>query len=179
MKSIFLLVLNFNGNKNTLECIESLKKINISDFKPTILVIDNNSSEKLNLQNESIGKIEIKIIRNEKNLGFSGGHNVGIKYALENAADYLLILNNDTFVDPNFLTELLKGVEKDKDVGISVPKIFFAPGFEYHKNRYSKEEKGKILWYAGGEMDWGNIVGHNRGVDEVDKGQYSKTILFL
>ena len=174
MKSVFVSVLNFNGRKNTLECVESLKKMDISDFKLTVLIIDNNSSEKLNLQNESVGKIELKVIKNEKNLGFSGGHNVGIKYALENAADYVLILNNDTYVDGNFLTELFREAEKNSKVGILVPKIFFAPGFEYHKDRYSKEEKGKILWYAGGEMDWGNIVGHNRGVDEADKGQYNK-----
>lgn len=175
MKSVFVSILNFNGNSNTLECIESLRKINISDFKLTVLVIDNKSLEKFKLQNESPGKIEIKVINNEENLGFSGGHNVGIKYALENGADYVLILNNDTYVDSNFLTELIKVAEKDGSIGILAPKIYFAPGFEYHKNRYSTEEKGKVLWYAGGEMDWNNVIGHHRGVDEVEKGQFNKT----
>lgn len=175
MKSVFVSILNFNGNSNTLECIESLRKINISDFKLTVLVIDNKSLEKFKLQNESPGKIEIKVINNEENLGFSGGHNGGIKYALENGADYVLILNNDTYVDSNFLTELIKVAEKDGSIGILAPKIYFAPGFEYHKNRYSTEEKGKVLWYAGGEMDWNNVIGHHRGVDEVEKGQFNKT----
>jgi GT2 family glycosyltransferase len=175
MKSIFVSVVNFNGEKNTLECIESLKKIDISDFKLTILVIDNNSSEKFDMQEGTFGKIEVKIIKNEKNFGFSGGHNVGIKYALENAADYVLILNNDIYVDPNFLTELLRVAAENRGTGILVPKIYFAPGFEFHKDRYSKEELGKVFWYAGGGIDWKNIIGSHRGVDEADKGQFDKT----
>jgi len=174
MKSVFVLILNFNGAKNTLECLESLKKINLPDVKLTILIVDNNSQEKLDLRNETAGKIKIEVIKNKENLGFSGGNNVGIQYALKNNADYVLILNNDTYVDPNFLTELLKVAEKDRSIGISVPKIYFAPGFEYHKNRYAKEQLGKVIWYAGGKMDWKNIIGSNREVDEVDKGQFNK-----
>ena len=174
MRSVFVSILNFNGSNNTLDCLESLRKINTSDFKLTILVIDNNSSEKLNMQNGSFGEIKLKVIKNKQNLGFSGGHNIGIKYALECGADYILILNNDTYVDNNFLVELLRVMGENKNVGIVVPKIYFAPGFEYHKDRYSEKEKGKVLWYAGGKMDWNNVIGHNRGVDELDKGQFNK-----
>jgi len=174
MKSVFVSLLNFNGRKNTLECLESLKKINTAGFKLTILVVDNNSAELLDLEDDLRGEIKIKVIKNENNLGFSGGHNVGTRYALKNNADYVLILNNDTYVDPNFLTELLKTAKEDKNFGILVPKIYFAPGFEYHKDRYAKNEQGKVLWYAGGKMDWGNVIGSNRGVDEVDKGQFDK-----
>lgn len=174
MKSVFISILNFNGNNNTLDCVESLKRVNISDFKLTIMIIDNNSSEKLNLQKESLGKIQLEIIRNEKNLGFSGGHNVGIKHALKNGADYIVILNNDTYVHEDFLRELFVVAEKNDKIGILSPKIYFASGFEYHKNRYSKNEVGKVLWYAGGEMDWKNVIGHHMGVDEVDRGQFDK-----
>jgi GT2 family glycosyltransferase len=152
--------------------LESIKKINISEFKLTILVIDNNSSEKLNLKKGLLGKFPLEVIKNNNNLGFSGGHNVGIKYALQNGADYVVILNNDTYVHENFLKELLEVAEKDLKAGILSPKIYFAPGFEYHKNRYSKNEIGKVIWYAGGEMDWKNVIGHHRGVDEVDNGQF-------
>lgn len=174
MKSVFISILNFNGNNNTLTCVESLKKIYIPDFKLTILVIDNNSSERLGLQSELLGKIQLKVIKSKENLGFSGGHNVGIKYALENGADYVLILNNDTYVDKNFIEELLQVAEADNDVGILIPKIYFAPGFEFHKDRYSQKDLGKVLWYAGGNMDWANVIGHNRGVDIVDIGQFDK-----
>lgn len=175
MNNVFVSILNFDGKNNTIECIESLKKINTSGFKLTILVIDNGSSEKIDLKDSSWGNIRLKVIRNEENLGFSGGHNLGIKFAMEQSADYVLILNNDTYVDKNFLEELIKISELDAKIGILVPKIYFAPGFEFHKNKYKKEEMGKVFWYAGGEMDWRNIIGHHRGVDLVDKGQFDKT----
>jgi len=175
MKSVFISLLNFNGAKNTLECLESLKKINLGNFELTILVIDNASTEPLNLNDQTHGKIKIKVIKNKKNLGFSGGNNVGIQYALKNNADYVLILNNDTYVESNFLTELLRVAEENNHVGILVSKIYFAPGSEYHKDRYSKDQLGKVFWYAGGQMNWENIIGSNRGVDEVDSGQFDET----
>lgn len=178
MKHVVISLLNFNGKKNTLECLESLRKIKRDNFRLTTVVVDNASSD------GSVERIkhyvldnkydEIKIIENNKNLGFSGGHNVAIKYAFENGADYVLILNNDAYVSSNFLTELLMAAEKDKSIGILSPKIYFAPGFEFHKNRYLRNEIGKVLWYAGGKMDWANVIGNNKGVDEVDRGQYAK-----
>lgn len=167
MKHVVISLLNFNGKKNTLDCIESLENVRRDDFKLTIVVVDNASSD------GSPSEISnLKIILNKENLGFAGGHNVAIKYALENGADYVLILNNDTYVDHDFLAELLRVAEEDKSIGILSPKIYFAPGFEFHKNRYSKNEIGKVLWYGGGEMDWANVIGHHRGVDEVDEGQF-------
>lgn len=177
MKHVVVSLLNFNGKKNTLDCLESLKNVKRDNFKLTIVVVDNASTDGsqsaiLNIKNK-ISNIEF--IRNEKNLGFSGGHNVAIQYAFENKADYVLILNNDTYVDRNFLEELLKVSEEDGKIGILIPKIYFSPGFEYHKDRYSENELGKVFWYAGGEMDWANIIGHHRGVDLVDKGQFDKS----
>lgn len=174
MKSVSISILNFNGKKNTLGCVESLKKIDSSKFNLNIIVIDNGSVESFPLKGGRWGNTSLEIIRNEKNLGFSGGQNVGIKHALGSGADYVLILNNDTYVDRNFLEELLCVSQIDEKIGILVPKIYFAPGFEFHKQRYSEKELGKVFWYAGGEMDWNNVIGHNRGVDEVDKGQFDK-----
>lgn len=175
MKHVVISLLNFNGLKNTLDCLESLKNIKRDNFKLTIVVIDNASKEEFDLKSIAIGDIPLVVIKNNKNLGFSGGHNLAIKYAVENKADYVLILNNDTYADKNFLQELLKVGEEDNKIGILIPKIYFAPGFEYHKDRYSQKEKGRVFWYGGGKMDWANVIGHHRGVDEVDKGQYDKT----
>ena len=157
-----------------MDCIESIKNIHTFSFKLTILIIDNGSSEKLGIHDNRFGNIVLKVINNKENLGFSGGHNVGIRYALENGADFVVILNNDTLVDKNFLEELLKVSGQAKNVGILVPKIYFAPGFEFHKKRYKRNELGKVLWYAGGEMDWKNVIGRHKGVDEVDHGQYNR-----
>lgn len=189
MKHVVISLLNFNGKKNTLDCLESLKNVKRDNFKLTITVVDNASTDgsleeiqnaKAKMQNHPLrseaSNLKFKIIGNKLNLGFSGGHNVAIKYGLENGADYILILNNDTYVDRNFLEELLKVGEQDDKTGILVPKIYFARGFEFHKNRYSKKDLGRVFWYAGGEMDWQNVIGHNKGVDEVDKGQFDKTV---
>lgn len=175
MKHVAISLLNFNGKKNTLDCLESLRNIKRDNFKLTIVVVDNGSKEDVDLKSGTIGNIPIVVIRNSENLGFSGGHNVAIKYAFENGADYVLILNNDTYADRDFLMELLKIAERDSSVGILVPKIYFASGFEFHKDRYSEKERGKVIWYAGGEMDWANVIGQNRGVDAVDIGQFDKT----
>lgn len=175
MKHVFISLLNFNGLKNTLACLASLKNIKLNNFKLTIVAVNNPSKEEFDLKINSLGEIPLVVIKNSKNLGFAGGNNIGIEYALENGADYVLILNNDTYVDKDFLVELLKVAEQNSSAGILVPKIYFASGFEFHKDRYSQKEKGKVFWYGGGEMDWANVIGHHRGVDEVDRGQYNKT----
>lgn len=177
MKHVVISLLNFNNKNDTLECVNSLAKIRINNFKLTIVVVDNASIENLTtaeLRRKLNPKVDLKLILNEKNVGFSGGNNIAIEYALKNMADYVLILNNDTYVDQNFLIELLNVSEKDKTVGIAVPKIYFAPGFEFHKDKYFQKEIGKVIWYAGGEMDWANLIGHHRGVNEVDRGEFNK-----
>ena len=175
MINVFVSIINFNGRNNTFVCLDSIKKINASNFKLNVVVIDNGSKEKLNLTQDYLGNIPLKIILKEKNLGFSGGHNAGINYALSKNADYVLILNNDVIVDPNLIFELLKVLDKSDRYAVASPKIYFAQGFEYHQNKYKESEKGKVIWYAGGQMDFKNVIAKHRGVDEVDRGQYQKT----
>lgn len=163
---IFVSVLTFNDNKDTLECLESLDKINKDKHELNVVVVDN-ASDKSFAINKRFKNFNLKIIRNKENLGFSGGHNVAIDYSLKNGADYVLILNNDTEVEKNFLIKLLNAF-KGK-TGIAVPKIYFAKGFEFHKDRYKVSQLGKIIWYAGGEMDWENVYSIHIGVDGVDK----------
>lgn len=174
MKSVFVSILNFNGQENTLECLRSLEKVNTKGINLTVLLIDNGSKEKLKIKTSEF-KLNIEIIYNKENLGFAGGHNVGISYALSKSADYIIILNNDVFIDEEFIYELVKSAKENPKAGIIAPKIYFAKGFEYHKGKYKDEDLGRVFWYAGGEMDWNNVIGHHRGVDEVDNGQYDKT----
>lgn len=175
MEKVSLIILNYNGNTDTLECLRSLENLSLpSNIKLEIIVVDNASSQNPNKIIRSQFR-NVVVIENKINLGFSGGNNVGISYALDNGADYILIINNDTIVDKYFLDELLKVIKNREDVGIVVPKIYFAPGFEFHKNKYKRDDLGKVFWYAGGIMDFKNVIGSHRGVDEVDDGQYDKT----
>ncbi len=172
MKKVFVILVNYNKEKITIECLDSLKKIkNIN-----VVVVDNYPSSPIRNVEKDYKIIGLKIIYNEKNLGFTGGNNTGIDYALTNGADYVLILNNDTLVDSSFADELVYFANSHQDAGIVAPKIYFAKGYEFHKDRYRTEDLGKIIWYAGGLIDWKNVYASHRGVDEVDKGQYDDVI---
>jgi len=156
---VSIIILNWNGWQDTLECLDSLLKITYPNYE--VIVIDNGSTneslaklkmnppaggEKLKVDGPSDsaqGKQGFKIIENKENLGFAGGNNVGIKYALENGADYVLLLNNDTLVSETFLSELLSQAEKNKAFGLFGPKIYFWP-------RTSPER----IWFTGGRINW-------------------------
>lgn len=175
MKSVFISILNFNGRKNTIECLRSINKLSRNGLKINVVVVDNDSSERFSIDQGILDGISLKVIFNKKNLGFSGGQNIGIRYALENNAAYVLVLNNDTKLDEDIVYRLVEAAQTDKLIGIISPKIYFAKGYEFHKDMYSEKDLGKVIWYAGGLMDWKNVLGKHRGVDEVDKGQYEKT----
>jgi hypothetical protein len=173
MVKVFVTLVNYNNNETTHDCLDSLEGLNTDGFSLSVVVVDNASKEKFT-EDKKYEKFTLKIIRSEKNLGFAGGQNLGIKFALDNGADYVVVLNNDVILDKNLISELLKTFQEEKDCGIISPKIYFAKSHEFHKDRYLESELGKVIWYAGGKMDWGNILASHRGVDEVDKGQYEK-----
>ena len=173
MPKILVSLVNFNGAENTLLCLDGLDNVKVEGFELSVVVVDNASAE--NFQTKKQYKnFDLKIIRSESNLGFSGGQNLGIKYGLEKKVDYFLVLNNDVILEENLLSELLKTFIEEKNCGIVSPKIYFAKGYEFHKDRYEEAEKGKVIWYAGGKMDWKNVLASHNGVDEVDKGQFNK-----
>jgi len=165
---IALIILNWNGLKDTLECLSSLSKSDRQDT--TVYVVDNHSS-----QDEAavIAGLHpwVKVIRNSANLGFSGGNNVGIKAALKDHAQSVILLNNDTQVAPDTLAKLVAASIK-YHFDIASPKIYFYKGREFHP--VPAPEQGKIIWYAGGIMDWANVIATHRGVNEFDHGQYDR-----
>ena len=173
MTKIAIIVLNWNQPQLTLDTIDSLKNIKSTSYKHKIFLIDNNSTDKslYIFQKKFKTNPTIEIIKNNKNLGYVG-NNIGIKKAIKQNYDYILLLNNDVIVDSNFLEELYQGAKLGYD--IVGPKIYFAPGFEYHQDWYSKKEIGKVIWSVGGQMDWNNVYGSNIGVDQVDKGQFDQ-----
>lgn len=174
MKKIYLITITFNSEEETHKCLFSLRSLELTNLDLHIVVVDN-ASKKPFLLTETEKKLPITVLRSEKNLGFSGGNNYGITYSLEHDSDYILLLNNDTYVDKNVLQELVKVSENDELIGLVSPKIYFAKGYEYHKEKYKQNELGKVFWYAGGYTDWANVYSKHIGVDEVDKGQYSST----
>ena len=144
-------MVTFNNNIATKESLDSLEKVLKNDFELFVVVIDNFSKDKFAVEDE-YKNFNIKILRSEDNLGFSGGQNLGIKHSLENNADFIIILNNDTLVHPDFINELLSSF--DENIGIVSPKIYFAKGYEYNKDRFNEKDLGRVIWYAGGIIDW-------------------------
>jgi hypothetical protein len=174
MTKVFLVILNWNGGEMTLDCLRSVADIKKDKLAVITLVVDNGSVD------NSVKEIqkrypEVRIVTNEKNLGFAEGNNVGIRVALAEGADFVCLLNNDVRVRADFLTELIKVADSDDQIGIVGGRIYFEKGYEFHKERYQKKDLGKVIWYAGGKIDWQNVYASHRGVDEVDKGQYDKT----
>ncbi len=158
----------------TLDCLISLNKIKINNFELNILVVDNGSTDESvkRIKDSTDKDAKFTIIENKENLGFAEGNNLGIRHALKNGADFVCLLNNDTHVDADFLMELVRAAESDEKIGIVGGKIYFEKGFEFHKDKYSKSDFGKVIWYAGGVIDWKNVYASHKGVDEVDVGQY-------
>ncbi len=174
MKKLFISILNYNGEKDTRACLESLSACITDGIDLRVVVIDNNSIDGFSTKEGDFPKLKLAIIKNFSNEGFSGGHNKGITLALKNNADYIMVLNNDTIVDSHFIVNLVTVLEEESSIGVVIPKIYFAKGHEFHKGKYKQEELGKVIWYAGGFTDWNNIQSVHRGVDEVDRSQYDK-----
>lgn len=170
MVNIALVIINWNKPEMTNDTIKSILKIDARGFNYKIFLVDNGSSDQSFeiFQKEYSNNPKVEIIETHANLGFVGGNNVAIKRILKSDFDHVLLINNDVIVDPEFLKNLIKNTSKYQ---LLAPKIYFAPGYEYHVDRYRPKEKGHVLWFAGGQMDWNNIYGSHIGVDEVDHGQ--------
>jgi len=173
VSSVYAIIVNWNRKTDTLRCLSSLEKVRNTYQTVSVVVVDNGSTD------GSIREIAdkfpwVRCIEAGKNLGFAGGNNIGITYGEEQKAEYLWFLNNDTVVDKNVLRALVSF--RDPSVGAVGSKIYFYKGCEFHKNRYKKRDLGNVLWYAGGTIDWNNMLASHRGVDEVDRGQYDREV---
>jgi len=172
---VCVIILSWNRKDDTLETIDSLAKSNVDGFELEIMIVDNGSTDG---SVEALKKLrnkypKIRTIFNRENLGFAEGNNIGMRDALRRGFDYITLLNDDTFVDKDLVKNIFLEHRRYPDAGAISAKIYFVEGFEF-KDRYQKEDLGKVIWYAGGDIDWANVYGSNHGVDEVDNGQFDK-----
>lgn len=116
---------------------------------------------------------KLRLILNEKNYGFAEGNNIGIRYALKALEPkYILLLNNDTVVDKNFLTELVKVAESDERIGIVGPKIYY----------YDYMGKNNIIWFGGGYIcKWWVCVFYHAdiGTEDVKTNDFPKDVAWI
>lgn len=159
-----IIIVNYNNSKDTIQCLNSLYLSKTIDKNNIIIVVDNHSSadsynqllnwlknehdyielifnDKLNEKLDLPCKCTLLIIRSETNLGFAGGNNLGIKLALNMGYDYVLLLNNDTIVEKDFLYKMLNVATSYEKIGIVGCKIC------YYNNP-------NVIWFAGGKRHW-------------------------
>ena len=152
------IVLNYNGLELTLETVASLLAMDYPDFE--VVVVDNGSTDG---SHDAVRRAhpEVTALRVEENRGIAHGLNLGITWALERPFDYLLLLNNDIEVDAGMLTELVRVAEADPSIGCVGPKTY------YWADR-------RRLWSAGGIIRFRESVTRERGMGELDRGQYER-----
>lgn len=169
---VAIVILTLNNKKLLEEEFNLFKKLDKKKLDIELVVVDNASKDGTGqlLKETDLDGIKLKVITNTINQGFALGNNQGVKYALKNNPQYILLLNDDMVFDKNFLENLVDFANNNSKYEIISPKIYFAKGHEFHKDRYKENEKGKVIWYGGGSIDWDNIYTSHDRVDEVDLG---------
>ncbi|WP_192347335.1 glycosyltransferase family 2 protein [Algoriphagus sp. Y33] len=138
--SVAIILVNWNGYAFTADCLESLRLVHFPDFG--VILVDN-ASDNREGQKLKAEFPEIDLIETTSNLGFAGGNNVGIRKALETGYTHVMLLNNDTVVEPEFLDQMIKKFEDNPLLGIVQPLIFFL---------HDREK----IWSAGGK--WSQLL---------------------
>lgn len=118
LKKVVAIVLNWNGLIDTLECLESLQQ---SDYPHLEIIVVDNGSEDDSCVTIKEKFPKVYLIENERNLGFVRGNNIGMKAGLEHQTDLLLLLNNDTILEPDCVSEMVRAIESDSAIGIAGP----------------------------------------------------------
>jgi len=151
-----IIVLNYNSCDDTLDCLRSLQ--HLTYLAAHIILVDNGSTDQTV---EAVRQCfpQVTVIETGQNLGFTGGNNIGIRYALDSGAEYIMLLNNDTIVAPDLLDVLIDAMQQNPTLGVVGPTIFY----------YDQPE---IVWSAGGSIDWKRGVTRMMGIGEEDKGQF-------
>ncbi|HXH14064.1 MAG TPA: glycosyltransferase family 2 protein [Alphaproteobacteria bacterium] len=206
---VAVIVLNWNGWRDTVECLESLQQIRYPDYQ--IIVVDNGSTD------GSVQKIQawargdlpvvsafvayrraikpvvgisydravaehggldpteailnglppsrrLVLVQTGANLGFSAGNNVALRYALKREFPLMLLLNNDTVVEPDFLSKLVQTLETDPRIVAVGPKILY-------------KERPEAIWYAGAQLKLWRLTTRNIGIDQIDSNSWKGTHL--
>lgn len=156
---VSIISINYNHSSDTVVMLESLKKCSYSNIE--IIIVDNASC------NDNIAAVEeiytdVKLVRLAHNLGFAGGNNEGIRYA---TGEYILLLNNDTVVDANFLEPLVEQMQNNADAGMVSPRLLYYNSPNMKTIQYAGATQINLFTGRGFSVGWG----------EVDTGQYDYT----
>jgi len=158
--SVAIVVLNWRGLEDTRACCKSLANLTYRNAR--VFVVDNASGDGSAeaLQSEFPGFVHLA---NAKNLGFSGGVNATMSRVLAENYKYVLLLNNDTKVAPDFLEEMVSAAESDNQIGMVGAKIYYF-------------DEPNTIWFAGGKINIQDLPPFRHiGQDEIDQGQHDES----
>lgn len=169
MQNRIVLITVIYRNYNILDDFISSLKLQLQDNYCKVFIIDLTEKERRKkLQLPSFADIVYG-----KNEGYAYGVNLGIKKAIQQGYTSFVVVNSDVIFSKKFCNSVDLSISKNKDTIIG-GKIYYAPGFEFHKTRYRQKDKGNVIWFAGGKIDWNNVITKHIGVDEIDSGQFNK-----
>lgn len=156
---VAVVILSYNNVGDTLACVQSVAASNVD---PVIYIVDNGSRPEIvqELKKEVQKLRSVTLISSKENLGFAAGMNLGIKRSLAEGAEWVFVLNNDTVLDKDAITELVKGATMQPRVAIAVPKILY-----FHDK--------SLIWYAGSKEAW--PYPKHLGMGQRDEGQFDTT----
>lgn len=156
LHQVAIVVLNWNGKNDTLACLHSLDEQ--EDIEGKVILVDNGSVD------DSILAVsgqfpDVTIIETGANLGYAGGNNVGISYALDKGFEYIMVLNNDTILAPQCISHLLQDLQLHSDAAAVAPKSFYL-------------EAPDIIYFAGGRISRDGRT-HHIGGGSYDAPKYN------
>jgi len=150
---VVAVVLNWCGEALTAACLRSLEASDYPELR--ILLVDNASPDGSGAALRARFP-HLPYLQTGENLGYTGGNNRGIEWALAQGADYVLILNNDTEIAPDAVTKLVGAARGSPDVAAVAPKILY----------HAAPER---VWFAGGDLSRLRVIGYHRGEGEPDR----------
>ena len=155
--AIAVIVLTWNGRDLTLDCLDSLAKVTTPGVR--VIVVDNASSDGTAAAIAARFGPRVTVVSNPSNLGYAAGNNAGIRRALDGGADFILLLNNDTVVDPAAVGELARGLAETPGAGVAGAKTYY----------FTPPDR---IWFAGGEVSLWRGTARHIGIRETDRGQH-------
>lgn len=153
------MVLAYNNLTDTLECLASLSRLTYPDYR--VMVVDNGSTDDTATAiRTQYPQVEVIVI--DRNRGFQGGSNFGLRQAFGSGTEYVFMLSNDTVVQPDTLDELMK-YAAPADVGLLAPKIYY----------FSEPER---IWSVGGDCHPLTFEMTRKGDNQLDRGQWDRVL---
>ncbi len=167
--TVGIVIINYNCAPYTLDCLRTVEKLSYTNY--FVVIIDNNSPDLSGYYlQQALKDKRVTVIINPENCGFGAGNNIGIRHALEGEAEYIWLLNADTFVHPEALSQLVKQANEYPEVGAFGSKVLY----EEEPLSPKKEEGKPIIWSAGASIDFSKEEVKMFGSHEEDRGQHDQ-----